>query len=505
MLFCAILGSSSTPIHLLTHSFPLILQIPMRLPTVTLGLVLVHVVAVHSQAVPVGYNLTLKLLDNADAVCSKGNRAGYYHYASTDPAHADDYQIVMYNPGEALLWCLPPGKQNLTTSLGNCKFSGLKKGDTAPPLNPLLNPGWDGGLFSNNCTDNPTFCKWNRIVLPQCDGMNWMGDADKVDIGGYTAYFRGKKVLFETIKQVSKDFSFSSKTTVMMAGYVGGAHALYSYADRIGAALKEAGGVTQYSVVLLDGFWPRWSGYHDGDVFAQWYGGNTSSITDPTIRATLPDTGVYEYANMSGSVHPTCLAEQRKAGLPEWECLLSPRAAQYIESPAYAFTQAWGTFGSFCLVNSEIIYDEAAWGGWHVMCDPRDGVLHTCVEYGWTCSAEYLQMFVNPYIENTWKVMQEINVFNQKGKAAFMHSCHVGGEDTVTTMWNEIAIDGVTMDKAFNDWWGDHTAGVPGKVYAPCEWAANYSQPFKNCCNPSCPNIAYAQELKSSLDLDWKY
>ena len=430
-------------------------------------------------------NMTLKLLDDKEAVCDQGQQAGYYYYNSNDPQHVNDFMIIVSNNQEGELWCLPPGKVNKTKNFGNCYWASSADNATVPSIPTVAQiPGDGSGIFSANCTSNPDFCKFNKILIQSCDGANFMGNTD-VHLEGRTIKFRGQRILSSSIEQIAKDYKFSSKTKVLMSGFGGGAFLLYQQADRLGEKLNTLSGVTDYSVLVVDGYWPRWSGYHSGDTFAQWIGGDTSSAPQPSPR---PDIGIFDYANCSGSVNQDCLKEVNDPS-KKWECALPTQGLTRIKSRIFAVEQAWGAFGSFCLVNAVFDYD-VNWHGWHVSCDPRDGVLHTCVEYGWTCTPQYLDAFVNPYINNTNVEFKGSGAFSKPGNGGFLHSCHIGVEDASTDYWRQIAIDGVTMQQAVSKWWHG-TKTDPGTLHEPCLWAPNYTKPFKNCCNPSCPNIPY--------------
>ena len=33
--------------------------------------------------------------------------------------------------------------------------------------------------YSNNCSTNPTFCNFGKVLIPQCTFDNWLGDATR--------------------------------------------------------------------------------------------------------------------------------------------------------------------------------------------------------------------------------------------------------------------------------------------------------------------------------------
>eukprot|EP00755_Sulcionema_specki_P013487 Sspe_Gene.54090::Locus_29864_Transcript_1_1_Confidence_1.000_Length_1443::g.54090::m.54090/K19882/NOTUM; O-palmitoleoyl-L-serine hydrolase len=351
---------------------------------------------------------------------------------------------MMINSDEDFLWCFPPGRENLTKTLGGCAVGAGKVGTTPTPIPPNLTVP-DLGIPSRNCSSNPVLCNYHKVVIQSCEHANWMGDSYH-EAGGMYVYFRGHRILNSTIAQIASDFALNESFSVVITGLTGGGNALYTYADRIGDYLRDTAGVTDYRVVPIDGFWPRWSGYFAQDTFAQVFGGDVSSVTNPERKATMPQVGIYEYANISGSVNPECLADVKNAS-EAWTCMLAEKALKYVKSRIFAFEQGWGAWGSFCLVNDVIAFMDPL--GWRMQCDPRDGSLHLCVEYGWKCNSDYLRDFVNPYIANANATILAPGVLQRPGNGLFMHSCHIGDEETFISTFETIAVDGVTMKDAF--------------------------------------------------------
>ena len=437
--------------------------------------------------------LNLKLLDDKEALCSNGAQAGYYLAKTTNAAYADKWQIIMLNNQAGMIWCFPPGKVNQSKTLGNCDMLAGTIGVTPKPIPTSLNGSQflgTGGMLSTNCTDNPDFCDFNKVLIVSCDAANWLGNTDQT-AGNRTIKFRGQRVINSTLTQISTDLKFNSKSEVIMNGVVGGAQALYHYSDRFSDFFLDQVGVLDYRAIFLDGFWPEWNGYWVGDVFGIWFGGNTTTAF-PAIKSQLPQVGVWEYANVTGGVNQDCLAQYKPS--EQWKCMISTNGFALIKrTKFFAMEQAWGTWGSFCLVNGKMAYDPN-WHGWIMECDPRDGSLHICVEYGWECPPDYIANFVNPYINYTNQTFTEPGILTKPTNGGIMHSCHLGPEDGLSTYWRTVEVDGVSLQESLHRW---YTGAEKGVVRLPCLWSPNYTKPYKNCCNPTCPNIPYEEKSKS--------
>lgn len=450
--------------------------------------------------------------DDPLAVCNDGS-APYYYAAPPATADASDsWQIILSGGygqgGQAMPFCYPPPKEEWGSSGGNCWWGKEAVADPAP--NTTLPCGGDQCVYGANCTTNPDFCNFGKVVISSCNLDNWMGDADRVIAGanGTTLHWRGQRVLNATLAQVAKDLLHAG-SKVMMMGQEGGGMLLYSMADRIGALLREVAGIqpSNYFVVPVEGLYPRWNSYWTGDVLSQYIAGQGQPVDDPAWRAhpaaapsseaaARPGGNAWEYMNMSAVAHPECLADFKNTS-DQWQCLLPEIAGGYVRSRIFPLEQLWGTFGSFCLVNSNISY-EAAWHGYHLECDlggSEKNSLHMCVEYGWKCGQVWLDNFVKPYQNNMIRAVKQLGFLRRPGNGLFMHSCHLGNEDFMGAFYNSVKVnasDGTPRSarQALGDWWRSDPS-APSRYDPPCLWNESYSTPFLNNCNPTCPNIAY--------------
>ena len=157
-------------------------------------------------------------------------------------ATADSWMIILEsgNP-QSIPWCFPPDELLWGSgSLSNCHPFAAALAATPGPAPNMTDPsGGPNCVLSSNCTTNPTFCNFGKIVVPQCTFDNWLGDADQ-ELGNsthkLTAHYRGQRVLNATLTQIAKDL-LRKDSKVLVVGTDGGANFLYIAADRIGALL----------------------------------------------------------------------------------------------------------------------------------------------------------------------------------------------------------------------------------------------------------------------------
>ena len=144
----------------------------------------------------------------------------------------------------------------------------------------------------------------------------------------------------------------------------------------------------------------NWNGYYEGNALQQVIIGANDNGADRMV----PGGNAWKFMNMSGSINPACRSAIDPTGTnssEHWRCLLAENAARHITSRIFPLEQLWGVFGSFCLVNSELVscgtgYNCGHYGyvnsrgftpGMKLHCDKGGrvrndgGSMHACVEY----------------------------------------------------------------------------------------------------------------------------
>jgi hypothetical protein len=282
------------------------------------------------------------------AVCNDGTQPSYY---ATPPrgASQNEWMIILPSSGgspQAIPWCFPPAESqwDLPNVLSNC-FQSFPTASSPQPVPPAANItipcGGPHCIYSSNCTFNPTFCNFGKIVIPQCTFDNWLGDATRTFGNAslrVTKHYRGQRMLNATLAQIAKDL-LNAKSKVLVAGNDGGGNLIYIQADRIGALLQGVANfpATSFAVVPIEGYWPNWNGYYEGYALQQ-----TITGQQDTKQHEVGGGNAWGFMNFSGAVNPACVHGIDPSGnKPEthWRCLLAEFAGQYIKSRIFALEQ----------------------------------------------------------------------------------------------------------------------------------------------------------------------
>ena len=89
-----------------------------------------------------------------------------------------------------------------------------------------------GGLLDSDCNKNPDFCNFNRVWINYCDGNSFAGNRDEplaVVEDGVKAnlFFRGRRILDETLKTLAADYGLSRASNVLLTGCSAGGLTTY--------------------------------------------------------------------------------------------------------------------------------------------------------------------------------------------------------------------------------------------------------------------------------------
>ena len=217
------------------------------------------------------------------AVCLDGTSAGFYFSPATDPTFANDWGIWFESGG----WCydkvdcwsrsLTPlgssatwgdsanlnGLVNLSDRTPpSCSVDARRHLSHAPPLRCLFAIWRVSRKLSANCTVNPTFCRFNRVFMPYCDGNSFSGNRDlPVVVQGLWGkpkplIFRGKRILNEVIKSHATHFGLSSAKRVLLTGCSAGGLATFLHADYVHETMRTIAPKTlqTFKAVPISGF-----------------------------------------------------------------------------------------------------------------------------------------------------------------------------------------------------------------------------------------------------------
>ena len=188
--------------------------------------------------------MKLHLLNDTEstgAVCLDGTPAGFYYSPAANADASKSWQIYFQGGG----WCYDEmdcygrSKNNLGSS---------KNWPTSASLN---------GIVSSDCKVNPDFCNFHRVWLAYCDGNSFSGNRDEpVVVQGKELFFRGRRIIDQTLKTLSINFGMDQADTVMLTGCSAGGLATYLHTDYVHKELKAkwARDLQKFKAAAISGF-----------------------------------------------------------------------------------------------------------------------------------------------------------------------------------------------------------------------------------------------------------
>ena len=163
--------------------------------------------------------------------CLDGSAAGYYKRIGTDGGKT----VMIHLEGGG--WCTSYEDclARSNTDIGSSKnwpLSGVPSMD-----------GGSNGMFSNNCTINPQFCKVSMFHFNYCDGASHAGHQDNAipvtkNNQSYELYFRGQDNLDGNLNSMIKHGYFKSAENIIIKGCSAGGLATIIHIDNIVKKLK---------------------------------------------------------------------------------------------------------------------------------------------------------------------------------------------------------------------------------------------------------------------------
>lgn len=394
-------------------------------------------------------SLRLKLLDNTasnGALCLDGTPGGYY-FAPGSGSGANKWIIFFQGGG----WCYSEddcwGRSK--TALGSSKFWG-----------PTMDMG---GITSDDCNNNPTFCNWNRVNLNYCDGNSFSGNrAAPVTVRGEPVYFRGHQILDATLNELASQFGLSKATHVLLSGCSAGGLSTYLHADYVGEQVKAlAPSLVQYGAAPVSGFFLL-----------------HATVENKLIYPSQMQV-IFNLSNATGGLNQHCI-ETAPPGL-EWRCNFAQYSYAASSSRIFILDSALDSWQTACIFTSEPVSDPH--GTSNGNCSAAPGWA-PCAQNTENCDAQHIDPMIH-YELSFVGTLEGIFNFRKDGNGAFVYSCHthcaaVGG------LYNSIQINGVSMEQALSAWWnGPATAPAAQNTHLPCTYHGGATMPRR--CNPTCP------------------
>lgn len=393
--------------------------------------------------------MKLKKLDNTEtngAVCLDGTPGGYYISQGTGSG-ANKWLLFFQGGG----WCYSEddcwGRSK--TALGSSSSWG-----------PTTNIG---GLASDDCTRNPTFCNWNRVQLTYCDGNSFSGNrADPVVVRGEKIYFRGHQILEATLAELVSLYNMKAATHVLLSGCSAGGLSTYLHADFVGESVHAlAPGVVQYGAAPVSGFFL----YHP-------------TVENKQVYADQIKT-IFTLSNATGGLNARCVANS-PPGL-QWRCNFAQFSYASTQSRIFVLDSALDSWQTGCILTAEPVSDVHSTANGNCSAAPGWAA---CAQNTEHCDAQHINAMI-AYEQYFVGTLQSTIKFQASGNGAFVYSCHTHCA-AATDDFFTFKIGGVSMEQAVSAWWnGPVDAPAISNTHLPCIYHGGDTYPRR--CNPTCP------------------
>lgn len=391
----------------------------------------------------------------SNATCLNGAPASVA--AWLHPTPTTDWVIQIGSASPSLTWCI---------SEEACRQFATppRHPPTPPPLVALAN----GGPQSQNCTINPSWCGSNQAVLTQCSMDMLLGDR-AFDSNGTTLHFDGRRILVESLHKLST-LGLRGATSVLLTGFSQSGTTVILTADTVGTLLHSiAPKLQRYKALPVDGHHPGfrslWGEAFGPRFMAGWYG-----------------TALNNLARLSGAVGGTPAGCQKQHGRDSASCLWANESLRWVQTPLFAVQQIPAVWDLQCMLDGEPVNNVLQLG-----CASHNASMlpyTKCVQYPDRCDPEVVRDYIVP-LQQLYVNEYMASLQHRPHGGGFYHSCFLGSyfEENfgstnqsmvprqVDGVWNQISIDGTTMQAAISEWWAQPTDSASPAEVATRFWA----------------------------------
>jgi hypothetical protein len=388
--------------------------------------------------------------ESSGAVCLDGTPSGFYFSPATNASNANDWQIYFQGGG----WCYDKMDcwTRSSTNLGSSKA--WKK------------TGSMDGLLSSDCSQNPDFCNFNRVWMVYCDGNSFSGNREEpVVVNEKPLYFRGRRIIDETLSALKANFGLGNAENVMLTGCSAGGLATYLHTDYVHDQLKViAPSMKKYKASPISGFFLQHQTVEGKDVY-------------PTQMKEI-----FNLANSTHGLNDDCIASF--APDDQWKCNFAQHAYAHTKAMTFPLNSALDSWQTGCIYTSELPPNfPNQTGSENGLCSAAPG-WKPCASNPENCNQTEIKA-MNQYITDFDSIMTEDGsaTYSKDGNGAFIHSCHTHCEAQGGAFF-KFAVNGITMQQAVSKWWNSDSEPSSSHTYSPCFYKDGTSGPRK--CNPTC-------------------
>eukprot|EP01013_Petalomonas_cantuscygni_P022856 TRINITY_DN44179_c0_g1_i1.p1 TRINITY_DN44179_c0_g1~~TRINITY_DN44179_c0_g1_i1.p1 ORF type:complete len:467 (+),score=62.49 TRINITY_DN44179_c0_g1_i1:145-1401(+) len=396
------------------------------------------------------------LPNGTGAVCIDGSPGVYYFAPAANPEHANKW--VMFFEGGG--WCYNE------VDCYHRSFTGLGSSSTYPSQH-------DGGDApdSHLCKVNPTFCEYNRVWLPYCDGNSFSGDReDPVVVRGKPLYFRGHRILQTVLHELTTHHNLNAVTHFFLTGCSAGGLATFIHTNFVGDYL---GSVTNALILDADEADPAVRARHaairasDHSPRVLRYGSAPLSgffLNHPNV-ADVPVyfSEIMYIAGLSAArsgLDQRCVTEAVKAGDDWRSCNFAAVTYTRAVFPIFPINSKFDAWQTACILGSVLPPNfPNQTGSENGMCDQATPTYHGCDSKPYTnCSKSEKDMMV-AYQASFDATLRTSSTYSRRGNGAFIYNKHTHCYESAPVGWDNTRVRGVLISDAVAKWWA--TPGAP--------------------------------------------
>ena len=414
----------------------------------------------------------LVFLDDPDAVCIDGSKAGYYIRRSKNSTD----KWMLYLGGGAWCWSAENCFARSSTSYGSST-----RWDRHISANDF-----GGGPLSPNCTINPTFCNFTLVLINYCDGNSFAGMLREPLVFNNTKlHLKGKFILDALIERLLTKEGLHNASQFLLTGGSAGGLAVYLHSDAIRDRLvASVPGLKKFGAIPISGFFLD----EPNIAFAPMYQDHIK--------------GAFMISNATHGLPSKCIEGTAAADL--WRCNFAEYVYPLSNVPTFVMNSKTDFWQVTCILNLMPLlnYGKASFNDViNGNCSSVPG--YGCINWGGydKCSPQEIQpafAYQNAFLERVYAIPN----FFRKGNGAYITSCYTHCEGQDDHVYETLLVQNTSMPAAVERWWiglGNRThlqeaepnltpfragAGAPSAdVYIDCQW--HDPSPYK--CNPLCP------------------
>jgi len=389
------------------------------------------------------------------AVCLDGSPGNFYIRQAKDPRNRHKWQIHLQGGG----WCYDaPGCYNRSAQ--------------NPP-----GPAEFGGIVDANCTVNPTFCDFNRVLVTYCDGTSFSGDREqpvtyKTPLNKTVhIWFRGHRNLKATLETLMEDHGLCGAEELLFSGSSAGGLAALLHADFVHEYIKtrscsQSPEKLKFRLIPGSGFMLP---HHNVQDLPVWrvqmkylYHMSNWTITNSACRQDFPSD-------------------------EEWRCLFPSAAWKYIRASTFLINSALDLWQVQNIYTAEPIAgfprespNISIWTGYNSSATPG---WHSCALDLAACTEDQV-FLLNQWMNDFNRYVTWAPKYWKVGSGAFVCNCFIHAFE-VTRYFATIGVNGVTVQEAVARWW--HSVGQPAEAHSYWD-SRRYRVPAQATSMPTCPD-----------------